>query len=225
MTQAKVDRAKPRDKVYRHTDFPTLCLVVQPSGSKQWIQRLTVHGRRLDLGLGSATLVPLDEARQAAFENRRVARAGGDPRTARVPTFEETASSYLKENERLWRGEKTESRFRSAVDRYVSSVLGGIRVDRVEAPQLRELLKPVNEEKPATAKIVAMVVNGVLNHAIALGHRLPTTKDIATAVLSDLPARTKLGEPALSRGNPRYARPFHQTKAVPSRRRGLKWLK
>ena len=51
------------------------------------IQRLTIHGCRVDLGLGSAELVSLADARQAAADNRAIARTGGDPRRVRVPTF------------------------------------------------------------------------------------------------------------------------------------------
>ena len=67
-----------------------LVLRVKPSGYKQWIQRLFIHGKRRELGLGPVRLVTLAEARDAALANRKVARAGGDPRTKRhssVPTF------------------------------------------------------------------------------------------------------------------------------------------
>ena len=45
------------------------------------------------MGLGAFPLVTLAEAREKAFDNRRLARSGGDPRAARrrasVPTFRE----------------------------------------------------------------------------------------------------------------------------------------
>ena len=47
--------------------------------NKQWVQRLVVKGRRRDIGLGGYPLVSLAEARDAAFANRKLARAGGDP--------------------------------------------------------------------------------------------------------------------------------------------------
>ena len=36
----------------RHADGGTLYLFVTPGGSKSWVQRLTIDGRRCDLGLG-----------------------------------------------------------------------------------------------------------------------------------------------------------------------------
>ena len=48
----------------------TLYLRVGFTGSKSWIQRLTIDGKRRDIGLGSFKLVTLAEAREMAFENR-----------------------------------------------------------------------------------------------------------------------------------------------------------
>ena len=47
--------------------------------SKSWVQRIVIHGRRRDLGLGGYPKVSLAEARKLALDNRRIARAGGDP--------------------------------------------------------------------------------------------------------------------------------------------------
>ena len=77
----------------RYGDGPssTLYLNIAPGGSKSWVQRLVVAGKRRDMGLGGFPLVTLAEARDQAFENRRLARRGGDPlaqkRRSRVPTF------------------------------------------------------------------------------------------------------------------------------------------
>lgn len=49
------------------------------SGGKSWIQRLTVNGRRRDIGLGSAHKVSPADARKAAARNKATVRAGGNP--------------------------------------------------------------------------------------------------------------------------------------------------
>ena len=46
----------------RHADGNGLYLFVQPSGTRSWIQRLVIGGRRRELGLGSHALVLLAEA-------------------------------------------------------------------------------------------------------------------------------------------------------------------
>ena len=62
----------------RHADGNGLYLFVQPSGTRSWVQRLVIRGRRRELGLGAATLVPLAKAREQALANRMLARSGGD---------------------------------------------------------------------------------------------------------------------------------------------------
>ena len=70
-----------------YVDGNGLMLRVRDGGSRTWVQRLMVHGRRVDIGLGSAELVRLADARRIAADNRAVARTGGDPRRARAVTF------------------------------------------------------------------------------------------------------------------------------------------
>ena len=84
----------------RHRADPTLYLVVQPSGAKSWIQRLTIDGRRRDIGLGGYPVIGLAEARTKAFENRHLVATGRDPlaekRRRDTPTFREAAAADHK---------------------------------------------------------------------------------------------------------------------------------
>ncbi len=86
----------------RHGDGNGLYLVVDPSGARRWIVRVTVKGQRnrqgkphrTDFGLGGANVVTLDEARSSALEYRRMAKRGINPRynaSKKIPTFEEVA--------------------------------------------------------------------------------------------------------------------------------------
>ena len=69
----------------RHADGNGLYLFVRPSGTRSWIQRLLIRGRRRELGLGSVALVPLAEAREKALAFalahvvRRVLMGGWSP--------------------------------------------------------------------------------------------------------------------------------------------------
>ena len=76
-----------------HGDGNGLALLVQPTGSRSWIQRLKVKdGPFVTLGLGGYPLVSLREARQMAFENRRLSRQGINPKSPKMPTFKEVAA-------------------------------------------------------------------------------------------------------------------------------------
>ena len=78
----------------RHADGSGLYLVVSDTGAKQWLWRGVVHGRRRDIGMGSAGLVPLRDAPETARSWRRIAREGGDPPpSAAASTTKPRASS------------------------------------------------------------------------------------------------------------------------------------
>ena len=83
MASLSVARSKSLSNPGLHGDGGTLYLRVAPGGSKSWIQRLTIDRKRRDIGLGGFPLVSLAEAREMAFENRKLARVGGDPLAAK----------------------------------------------------------------------------------------------------------------------------------------------
>src|SRR5262245_39182342 len=63
----------------RVADGGGLYLFVAANGTKSWVLRTLVKGKRSDIGLGSVSLVSLAEAREEAVRLRKIARAGGDP--------------------------------------------------------------------------------------------------------------------------------------------------
>ena len=90
-----------------------LSLLVKPMAagglSKTWAQRLRLNGKPIDIGLGSYPVVTLEEARQAAIENTRTARAGIDPaadrrRRTSIPTFRQAAEQVIEINAASWKG-------------------------------------------------------------------------------------------------------------------------
>ena len=61
----------------RHGDG--LYLNVAPSGSKSWVQRIVIEGRRRDIGLGSFPTVSIAQARGMATFNRSAIAEGRNP--------------------------------------------------------------------------------------------------------------------------------------------------
>ena len=55
----------------RYSDGGGLHLFISKSGRKSWVQRITVDGRRRDIGLGGYPLVSLALAREKAAEKPR----------------------------------------------------------------------------------------------------------------------------------------------------------
>ena len=62
-----------------YADGNGLNLKVVSSGAKRWVQRVTIGGKRHNLGLGGYPAVSLAGARELAAENQRAIRQGRDP--------------------------------------------------------------------------------------------------------------------------------------------------
>ena len=128
-----------------HGDGGTLYLRVAPGGSKSWIQRLAIKGKRRDIGLGGWPLVTLAEAREFAFENRRLARRGGDPladKRRRVPTFREAARRTFEANRSRW-SPKTALNWTQQLERHAFPVLADLRVDQIGREDVLRVLSPI----------------------------------------------------------------------------------
>ena len=180
----------------RYGDGNGLYLLVKPSGSKSWVLRTVVHGRRRDMGLGGYPLVSLAEARAAAFENRKLARAGGDPlalrRRPNIPTFEEAARTVIEIHKPTWRtGGKSAKQWESSLRRYAFPRLEAMAVDTITTADVMAVLLPLWTEKAETARRVRQRISAIMKWAIAQGYRgdNPAGDAIAAALpkVSDTP--------------------------------------
>ena len=75
LTARKVETAKPG----KYSDGGNLYLIVSPSGARKWVLRFTWRGRAKEMGLGSASTVPLADAREKAASARRKIGQGLNP--------------------------------------------------------------------------------------------------------------------------------------------------
>ena len=158
----------------KYGDRHGLILRVLPSGSKQWIWRGTVSGKRVDLGLGGYPYITLTDARQKAFEYRKIARTGGDPRTSshNVPTFGEAADKVIAIHRASWRpGGKSEDQWRASLRDYAMPRLGGKGVHEVTTADVMAVLLPIWSTKPETARRVRQRIGAIMKWAIAQGYR------------------------------------------------------
>ena len=119
----------------RHCDGNGLYLYVQKTGTRSWIQRLVIRGRKRELGLGNAQLVLLAEAREQALANRKLARAGGDPlaekrRSAGIPTFAEAAKRVIEQKSAGWRNAAVPRNWYRSFEIHVFQGSGGCRSPR-----------------------------------------------------------------------------------------------
>ncbi len=160
----------------KYYDQHGLILRVLPSGGKQWIQRLVIGGKRRDLGLRTYPLVSLAEAREQAFTNRKLARAGGDPlalmRRPDVPTFEKAAAMVIGIHRPSWKpGGKSAAQWEASLRDYVFPRIGDKRVDQVTTADVMAVLLALWNDKPETARRVRQRIGAVMKWAVAQGYR------------------------------------------------------
>ena len=159
-----------------YCDGHGLNLRVDPSGARQWVQRLVIRGRPRMLGLGGYPLVPLAEARNAAFANRQRARAGGDPRAEKrhgqgAPTVEEAAAEVLEQQRPGWRNAKHARDWPRSLRAYAFPRIGAMPVSAVTTADVLAVLTPIWHDKPETARRVRQRIGAVMKWAVAMGHR------------------------------------------------------
>ena len=174
MGQLTARRIQALSKPGLHGDGGTLFLHVAPGGSRSWIQRITIHGQRRDIGLGGWPLVTLAEARDAAFENRRLARRGGDPladkRRAKVPTFRQAAAQALDANRGRWRNAKTAANWDASLEAYAYPIFGDRGVDQIGREDVLRALVPIWKAKPEIGRKVRTRIRQTLAWCQASGY-------------------------------------------------------
>jgi integrase len=161
----------------RYADGNGLYLVVDRSGTKRWLLRTIVRGKRCDIGLGGLKLVTLSEARESAAAYRKLAREGGDPLAQRrreravIPTFAEAARSVHAAHAASWKNRKHAAQWINTLAEYVFPVLGDRRVDHIGTPDVLRVLSPIWLAKPETARRVRQRIRTVLDWTKAAGYR------------------------------------------------------
>jgi len=162
----------------RHTDGGGLYLEVDRSGARRWLLRITVKKRRRDYGLGSANIISLADARAKAFELRRVAATGGNPRAhtragdGQDMTFEVMARRVheRKFKDRMNNG-KHIAQWIQTLETYAFPTIGKMSVQEIHQDDIEHLLNPIWTKKAETARRVLQRISTVFDHACGAGYR------------------------------------------------------
>ena len=186
LTAARV-RAEKRPGM--HADGGGLYLRVDPSGSRRWVQRITIRGRRHQLGLGGYPAVSLAEAREAALANRKLTREGGDPlahkRRRSMPTFLEATARVIELRRGTWSNARYASQWPASLETYAFPTLGDLPVGHISSADVLTVLTPIWTTIPETARRVRQRIGVVMDWAIAQGYR--DDNPAATALAAVLP--------------------------------------
>ncbi|MBO6777841.1 MAG: integrase arm-type DNA-binding domain-containing protein [Marinibacterium sp.] len=165
--------------VGKHCDGAGLWLRKRADGGAQWVLRVTVHGRRREMGLGGFPSLGLAEARKQAAHWRAVAAANRDPikereAEARAARREDvslavlTADAFEARKAEL-KGDGTAGRWLSPLTLHVLPKLGKVPVTDLDQRDIRDTLAPLWHTKAETARKALNRLSIVMKHAAALG--------------------------------------------------------
>lgn len=165
--------------VGKHCDGAGLWLVKREDGGAQWVLRVTVHGRRREMGLGGSPALGLADARKAADRWRKMAAAGRDPikereaeeRAARredISLVVLTADAFEARKAEL-KDDGMAGRWLSPLNIHVLPKLGKVPVTDLDQRDIRDTLAPIWHTKADTARKALNRLSIVLRHAAALG--------------------------------------------------------
>ena len=171
----------------KYYDLHGLFLRIENAGSRRWVQRINVAGRQREIGLGSAELVSLAEAREIALSNKKLAKSGKDPIAAKkehleIPNLNFAIDKVIELNAPTWTNAKHAAQFRSTLTNYVTPKLGKRPINDIQAADILSVLQPIWVKKNETAMRIKQRIGTVMKWAIAQGYR----KDDPTLTLNQV---------------------------------------
>ena len=199
LTAARVRTVKEPGE---YTDGNGLTLRVDQRGNRRWLQRISIHGKRRNVGLGSYPNVSLAEAREAAIDNLFAIRQGIDPvaekqrarevaKRPKTPTFRQAAAKVIEEYRPTWSSDRHATQWEESLRLHAHPVIGDTPVDEITTADMMAVLTPIWTSKAETASRVRQRMGTVFKHCMA--QRWCSDNPATTPILIDaLPRRPRL---------------------------------
>jgi len=160
----------------RYADGNNLYLEIDKSGARRWTLRVTVLGRRRDMGLGGVSTVSLEEARELAYQYKKIARSGGDPILERQKnkglqtTLIHCAKKVHQINLPTWKNQKFAKQWFSSLEHHVFPAIGKLPISQVTSADILRVLIPIWNTKGDTAKKIKQRLRMIIKWARAQGY-------------------------------------------------------
>ena len=178
----------------RYSDGDGLHLFISKRGSKSWVQRITVDGRRRDIGLGGYPTISLAQARKRATDNREAIGNGRDPvaekRRPSTPTFSEAAHAVHEANKPRWRNGSHTSAWIQTLERHAFPKIGSKPIDAINRTDVLTVLTPIWSTRPETGRRVRQRMRTIFRWAMA--NELIETNPAGEAIDGALPSMPKV---------------------------------
>ena len=182
LTPTKIKSSKSKDKEYNLFDGDGLRLRIKPNGSKHWILNYyrPTNRKRANLSLGKYPDLSLANARKMTLEAKELLAQGIDPQEERKRhQLEQKANhehTFINVTTKWFEIKKDDVTPDYAVDiwrsleLHIFPQLSDIPVRDITAPQVIELLKPIEAKGSLeTVKRLAQRLNEVMNYATNCG--------------------------------------------------------
>lgn len=163
----------------KHGDGAGLWLYKRPDGTARWVLRVTVFGKRKEMGLGAFPAVTLKEARVKADHWRKVAAEGLNPIRERerqrraaersMHLLADIAADAFESRKAELKGDGKAGRWFSPLRLHVLPKLGKMPVSEIDQRDIRDTLAPIWHDKAETARKAMDRLGICLKHAAALG--------------------------------------------------------
>ena len=164
----------------KYLDGGGLFLRVANRGMKSWCFRYKLHGKFHTLGLGSARLMNVDEARIEAQRIQRLVMRGIDPKQEKKPalfsqtkdkTFRECTDEFIACHSRGWKCNKNTLSWEPSLRTYAYPYFGEVFVREINTQHILQALQPIWLEQPIIAVRVRKRIARVLAWATITGYR------------------------------------------------------
>ena len=161
----------------KYADGQGLWLVKRDEKVGKWIVRLTIEGKRREMGVGRWPDVSIAEARGRAEEARRQVRDGLDPISARASlrrrakrlTVKEAIEDCFRARQAQLKRDGEAGRWMSPLSVHIIPTIGTIAIEDVDQHVLKRALEPIWHQKTDSARKCMNRINLTLKHAAALG--------------------------------------------------------
>lgn len=161
----------------KHPDGQGLWLVKRSKDAGKWILRLSIGGKRREMGLGRWPDVSIAEARERASVARKTLRDGTDPivareksrRTVKRITVKEAVNGCFEARKAELKRDGDAGRWLSPLNVHIIPKLGKRAIEDIDQHVLKEILEPIWHDKPEAAAKALNRMSLTLKHAAALG--------------------------------------------------------
>lgn len=161
----------------KYADGQGLWLVKRTQQAGKWVLRLSVAGKRREMGLGPWPEVSIADARSKALQARASLRDGTDPVAARRKeqlatkriSLKEAIEGCFKARQAELKGDGSAGRWMSPLNVHIIPNIGTLPVEDVDQHVLKRTLEPIWHKKADTARKCINRINLTLKHAAALG--------------------------------------------------------